>query len=254
MDPQTRLVLAYPVWGLGFKRHTEMTLQLEAIMHSIRRQTKVLGAGLLFIMIMIGASRSGFAQSLPGWPESALTLTLNSGKVFITNRSSVPRELGLQDGNPSLMLEYLDSRGKWVRAQAHYFSWCGNSYQSLRLEPGESRAFEPYLPTHGKRAILRYGLYEEEDIVVSKMFVGFVDPEEVARAAVDPVAILTGDLEFVLPIALGERKIPPQRFVHPRDLAVQRLIRLAKSDPEAAKSLRRIKLGSRDDPCLRYGH
>ena len=48
--------------------------------------------------------------------------------VYLINAGTNDVDLGAQDGDVYLKLEVMDAQGRWVRAQPHAFSWCGNSY------------------------------------------------------------------------------------------------------------------------------
>lgn len=57
--------------------------------------------------------------------------------LYLVNRTEQAVSLPFQDGDAKLRLEYRKAKGEWVRAQPQYASWCGNSYYSRELKPGQ---------------------------------------------------------------------------------------------------------------------
>jgi hypothetical protein len=128
--------------------------------------------------------------------------------VYVVNRTAAPIPVKAQDGDLYLKLEYESAPGSWVRAQSHTYSWCGNSYHTLSLDPGRFVVISGYRPSEGEKAKVRYRLYGQDSVVLSSnVGEGLVVKAELERAANDEMTVRTGDFEFVRKVALGETKL-----------------------------------------------
>jgi hypothetical protein len=108
--------------------------------------------------------------------------------LYFINGKQADQPLSYQDGDFYVKLEYQDEAGKWVRAQEHQFSFCGNSYGGTTVPPGMHRQFAGYTPRDGKTAKVRYKMYSPP-WVVSNEGVGVVSMADVMHAAKDKLAV-----------------------------------------------------------------
>ena len=79
--------------------------------------------------------------------------------IYIINKTGSPVVLPNQDGDIYLKLELKDKSGRWVRAQTHRYSDCGNSYGGNSLAPSMHLRVLGYRPTSGDTATVRYALH-----------------------------------------------------------------------------------------------
>jgi len=143
--------------------------------------------------------------------------------LLLINRTDKTIELSME-GQPYLMLEYKNELLKWQRAQPHTFSWCGNSYSTLKLEPNSFYRAVGYAPKNkGTPAEVRYTLYLGAVAVSSNTGAGFVDAADIATAETDAMAIAVGDFEFVSKVALGTKVLGEKAGIAPRMAAIRRL-------------------------------
>jgi hypothetical protein len=104
--------------------------------------------------------------------------------LFLVNRTNNKVSLGSEDGDVYIKLERQLTTGEWKRAQAHDYSWCGNSYGGLSLSSGMHYRLHGYRPIHGKPAKVRYASYGSLP-VSSNIGDGIFAPEDVADAQLD---------------------------------------------------------------------
>ncbi len=168
-------------------------------------------------------------------PEGQVSLFADYGDVrdglvvlYLVNRTSRRIAFSAQDGDPFCKLEMLD-KGRWRRAQQHYYSTCGNSYSHMpALRPDEFFRFLGHMPRHGIPRTVRYRIYADfarlpsgdeptdllgimpqgtEDIrlqLVSNAGSGRVDPNEVAHARRDVMAVRFAEFETIRGMAVGD--------------------------------------------------
>lgn len=79
--------------------------------------------------------------------------------IYIINKTSSPVMIPNQDGDIFLKLETKDKSGRWVRAQTHRYSDCGNSYGGNFLSPSMHLRVWGYRPSRGEAATVRYALH-----------------------------------------------------------------------------------------------
>ena len=131
--------------------------------------------------------------------------------LYFINGKQADQPLSSQDSDFYVKLEYQDEVGKWVRAQEHQFSDCGNSYGGASVPPGMHWKFSGYAPRDGKAAKVRYKMYSSP-WVVSNEGVGVVSMADVVLAAKDKLAVRW--LPRIFEDAFNERSrdlSPPQR-------------------------------------------
>ena len=92
------------------------------------------------------------------------------------------------EGDFDIELEFQDESGKWVRAQPHYYSPCGNGYAGSIVPPGMYREIRGYKPREGKTVKVRYRMYSALGIV-SNEGMGVVSMADVDRAARDRMSV-----------------------------------------------------------------
>jgi hypothetical protein len=108
--------------------------------------------------------------------------------LYFINGKQSDQILSRQDGDFYIKLEYQDVSGKWVRAQPHYYSDCGNSYGGSNVPPGMHRKVNGYKPREGKAVKVRYRIYAAPWIV-SNEGMGFISMADVDLAAKDSMAV-----------------------------------------------------------------
>ena len=125
--------------------------------------------------------------------------------IYIVNRTSEVRSVSDQDGDMYLKLECESAPGVWTRAQSHQYSFCGNSYGSTWLPPGQFVVTTGYRRTTGKAAKVRYRFYSgRAPGESSNVGDGLVTLGDIQAAATDDMAIRHGSFDFVRRMALGE--------------------------------------------------
>ena len=62
-------------------------------------------------------------------------------KVYLYNNAVYPAVFEAQDSRLSITLQAKDAKGEWRDIMYQPNSWCGNSYHSLELKPGEHWTF-----------------------------------------------------------------------------------------------------------------
>lgn len=100
-------------------------------------------------------------------PEGELTLFADfaapiPGRVplYLVNRTAKPFQFFSEEGDILIKLERKTDGGHWERAQTHMNSYfCGNSYFSVELGPGQHFAFYGSMPSGGVKAHVRFASY-----------------------------------------------------------------------------------------------
>ncbi|MBI1825477.1 MAG: HEAT repeat domain-containing protein [Planctomycetes bacterium] len=88
--------------------------------------------------------------------------------LYLVNRTPYWIGFAAQDGDLFIKLEVLSGNGLWERAQDHYYSWCGNSYdQYPSLRPSEFFRFLGIYPKSGAPSMLRYRAYVDHVFIAS---------------------------------------------------------------------------------------
>lgn len=149
-------------------------------------------------------------------PEGKLTLYADYADkrpggvvLYLVNRTKEGVELDSQDNDIYIKLECKNQDGTWVRAQTHFYSWCGNSYTVIpKIEPGDFVRLLGYEPAEGKEREVRFKRYAKTYALVSNVGRLKVSDKDVKAAAEDRMAINFGDLDFVKKVATGEIKLP----------------------------------------------
>jgi hypothetical protein len=162
--------------------------------------------------------------------------------VYLINASTNDVNLESQDGDVYLKLEVQDSQGKWVRAQPHAFSWCGNSYfNPPKVRPGHFLTIEGYQPDKGDKRKIRFSLYHQKIALSSNAGEGIASSQDIDLASRDAMAVMYGSFEFVSKVALGEIQIKNE-LDHIKDLqgtAIRMLGSSKKFDPSASRQVLR---------------
>jgi hypothetical protein len=139
--------------------------------------------------------------------------------VYLINLSDHDIYLEAQDFDVYLKLETQSNAGNWVRAQAHAFSWCGNSYTfKPTVRKQHFYRISGYQPAQGRKAKIRFRLYEQPNLdIVSQVGDGLVSDTDISISASDALAVSSGDFDSVCRVALGETRLV-NRTDHIRDL------------------------------------
>lgn len=107
--------------------------------------------------------------------------------LYLVNRTESVQSYSSQDHDLYVKLEYKNQAGKWIRAQTHFPSWCGNSYYPAGLPPGHFFMFYGYQPKDGHKQVVRYAsavntkLYSNEGE-------GLISEDDVKDAGKDSMA------------------------------------------------------------------
>ncbi len=109
--------------------------------------------------------------------------------LYFINGKQSDQYLSREGGDFYIKLEYQDESGKWVRAQPHYYSFCGNSYGSSTVPPGMHWKISGYKPREGKAVKVRYKMYSALEIV-SNEGKGVVSMADVDLAAKDSMTVM----------------------------------------------------------------
>ncbi len=127
----------------------------------------------------------------------------NGVPLYLVNRTDRVLNLDSQDHDPYVKLEYRDDTGRWIRAQVHLSSWCGNSYYHVALPSGQHYRFFGYKAKDGAPVTVRYRSVANSELV-SNSGAGFINALDLAAAAVDDLAAASvpKTLRSVLDISL----------------------------------------------------
>lgn len=210
---------------------------------------------VLLLVLFLGTGGCGLAQDLPvgleaGKPVAELPegLSAPAGKVslmadfasaspdkpvpvYLVNLSAKELHVPSQDGDIYVKLESRTADGRWVRAQPHQDSKCGNSYYNVLIKPGcfyPVAGYQP--PAFGARtAQVRYRLLADkahgELDLTTETAEGVCLDLDIETARLDDMALRTASLDFLARVARGE--IRPSTtspdFGDPRDRALMQL-------------------------------
>ena len=139
--------------------------------------------------------------------------------LYLINSSKKPVTLSTQDGDLYIKLETQEADGSWVRAQAHLFSGCGNSYISITLKPGFHLRIPGYQPKEGRPAKIRFK--SQKNNLVSQVVDGLVLDQDIADAAIDQMSVQEIPHAIQQPFAYPHRMDPAdllRKFQHPDTL------------------------------------
>lgn len=136
-------------------------------------------------------------------PDGKLTLFADFGDVtgegvaiYLVNRTADECQVPFQDGDIYAKREIKLPDGTWRRVQTHRYSWCGNSYGVLHLQPGQFLTLRGSQSSEGETYPVRYRLYGTLDIR-SNVGTGNVTRALIDEAADDEMAIRSGNLALV---------------------------------------------------------
>lgn len=183
--------------------------------------------------------------------------------LYLINRTERAYGFESQDDDIYIKLETKADDGRFVRAQTHRYSTCGNSYlNGPLLHPNRYCRLLGYQPRNGKKATIRFRMYhdfvnrrdtsengthtttfgrgrgKEPITLISNEGVGLAWEEDIASARFDAMAIPYGDFETMLAMAMGRAK-PADRYQRwSRNDAVLALGRF--SSDEACEALAKL--------------
>ncbi len=112
----------------------------------------------------------------------------NGIPLYLINGNQSDQYVPRHGGDFDIKLEFQDESGKWVRAEPHYYSPCGNGYAGSIVPPGMYREISGYRPREGKSVKVRYKMYSALGIV-SNEGMGVVSIADVDLAAKDHMAM-----------------------------------------------------------------
>jgi hypothetical protein len=113
-----------------------------------------------------------------------LSLALDSFKpdsfeyFILYNSGTKPIKLQKQDGSMITVKEAINYQNKWLPVEFWNFSWCGNSYFSINVEPKQLVVLKTYKLKEGVKTKIRLRLKSESNgILVSEAFESSIDPD-----------------------------------------------------------------------------
>ena len=105
-------------------------------------------------------------------PEGQLTLFADYNDLwrqqvvlYLVNKTKEEVSIPAQDSDLYVKLETQTESGQWVRAQTHQRSWCGNSYHSRTLKPGNFITLLGFQPRRGQKQPARFSFYSDVEAV-----------------------------------------------------------------------------------------
>lgn len=142
----------------------------------------------------VGISDIALPPGVPA-PEGRLTVHVvpNEGgeggaTLYLVNRTGETASFPSQDGDLYFKLEFQNEEGRWIRAQNHLDSGCGNSYFPKKLSSGQHFALAAYLPVEGKVAKVRYRCAKNPDLVSNEIEGRFLKEDRIAATFDDLAA------------------------------------------------------------------
>jgi len=128
-------------------------------------------------------------------PDGKLTLFADYGDetgegiaLYVVNRTNEECQVPFQDGDIYAKREVRLPDGTWQRAQTHRYSFCGNSYGILHLQPGQFLNLRGFRSSAGEKYAVRYRLYGTLD-ASSNIGTGNVPRDQINEAAGDEMEI-----------------------------------------------------------------
>jgi hypothetical protein len=169
--------------------------------------------------------------------------------VYLVNRTHKLLRLPAEDDDIYLKLETRNHDGRWVRAQTHRYSWCGNSYHHFDVPAGQFRALLGFKPASGQERQVRYRVYWRkafgkalglgpDDEIVSNPGNLPVDADIVTLARYDSMALRFADLDTIEAFLFEDVGIPEKDRKLDEDRALDRLAEF--KEPRAVKMVERF--------------
>lgn len=109
--------------------------------------------------------------------------------IYLVNRTDKAIPVPVQDGSLRVALAVKMSEGVWQQAQVHEPSFCGNSYYSLVLPPGQHFKSFGYQPKAGMVGKVRYQFFRGMENLVSNEGAGYWDETDLAASLKSEVDI-----------------------------------------------------------------
>ena len=105
-------------------------------------------------------------------PQTIILDNPDSIEYFILyNSGNKPIKLLRQDGSLISIKEATNYQKKWLPVEFWSYSWCGNSYFSININPGQLMIFGTYKLRDGMKTTMRLRLKSESNgILVSETF------------------------------------------------------------------------------------
>ena len=95
--------------------------------------------------------------------------------LYLVNRTSETVKFPAQDDDFYVKLEALSDSGQWKRVQPHLYSFCGNSYHEVSLDPGTYISLLGWVSPEGRQRQVRYRIYSEAGIASNVAFASVSD-------------------------------------------------------------------------------
>jgi len=173
----------------------------------------------------------------------------NKVVVYLANRTMEPLRMPAQDSDVYMKLETPGPDGKWVRAQTHRFSGCGNSYHSIVVLPGQFRKLPGWYPANGQKKKVRFRIYRREGLTISKSLgphdelisnIGSlpVSDEIVVMSRYDSMALRLADLDTLEAFLFKKVKLPDKDWKYDLNYALDRLSEF--KQPRAVEMIERF--------------
>ena len=110
--------------------------------------------------------------------------------IYLINRTKDYYSVSIEDWHSYFMLE-VKVDGKWQRAQSHTFSWCGDSYGSIILRPGQHIVLNGFFPAAGpSKAPARFRRMLSVDVpIATNLGQARYDAKDIELSRYDPIAI-----------------------------------------------------------------
>lgn len=111
-------------------------------------------------------------------PQALFSYKADSIEYFILyNSGSKQIKLLRQDGSLITTKEAVNYQNKWKPVEFWIYSWCGNSYYPMILDPGQLMLFTTYKLKGGSNTTMRLRLKTESNaVLISESFESSVDP------------------------------------------------------------------------------
>ena len=100
--------------------------------------------------------------------------------VYVFNKTNNPIKISSRDWHLFLIQEAKNQNGDWKPIEYHKYSWCGNSYQSEKLEPNGILKTESKVYNGNFQTQIRFKLLNQNKVYYSNSIPGFVNLSQFA--------------------------------------------------------------------------
>lgn len=98
-----------------------------------------------------------------------------ANKLYLINASKDIINIPAQDGGIKIVQQAKNKKGEWQDIEKYYDSWCGNSYNTLKLSPDEFQIFATPIFKGEFKTQLRFKLELGKQIIYSNIFNGQIN-------------------------------------------------------------------------------